>query len=61
MLYLASGFAAVEDFMRKALLFALMLCLGLPSQAQKKHKAETSTPESERSAQKCAQLHGDVQ
>ena len=37
--------------MRKALLFASILCLCLPSQAQRKHKAETSTPESERSAQ----------
>jgi len=37
--------------MRKALLFASMLCLCLPVQAQRKHKSEAVTPESERSAQ----------
>jgi len=37
--------------MRRALLLASMLCLCLPSQAQKKHKEEPATPESERSAQ----------
>lgn len=38
--------------MKGTVLFAILLCLCLPSQAQrKKHKSETSTPESARSAE----------